>query len=120
MFIYPLEFESQSISRKTLVKNSYYSIILFQTGMVLIGFLRSSLLSHKTVVYLLAFIFIQFVVILIVFEFMRRPWEGQEILLEKALEIQQNKILEDSISNMTMSDINERENVGSDRSPSQR
>ena len=88
MFIYPLEFESQTISRKMLVKSSFYSVILFQTAMILTGLLRNSLLAPKTAVYLLAFVFIQFVVIIIIFEFMRRPWEGQEILLEKALEIQ--------------------------------
>lgn len=29
MYIYPLEFESQTISRKALVKNSFFAIILF-------------------------------------------------------------------------------------------
>jgi hypothetical protein len=29
MYIYPLDFESQVISRKTLVKNSYHGVILF-------------------------------------------------------------------------------------------
>jgi hypothetical protein len=36
---------------------------------------------------------------------MRRPWEGVEIELEKVLELQQNKILEDSISSMTLADL---------------
>lgn len=40
--------------------------------------------------------------IIIVFEFMRKPWEGVEIELEKALELEQNKILENEISCMTM------------------
>ena len=71
-----------------LVKNSFYAVILFQMGTIMIGTLKASLLSTKVAVYLMAFVFIQFIVILIVFEFMRKPWEGQEILLEKALEIQ--------------------------------
>ena len=29
MYIYPLEFESQVVSRRSLVKNSFFSIILF-------------------------------------------------------------------------------------------
>jgi len=29
LYIYPLEFESQTISRKALIKNSYFAIILF-------------------------------------------------------------------------------------------
>jgi hypothetical protein len=29
MYIYPLDFESQVLSRKTLVKNSFYAVILF-------------------------------------------------------------------------------------------
>ena len=33
---------------------------------------------------------------------MRSPWEGVEIELERVLELQQHKILEDSISVMTM------------------
>ena len=40
--------------------------------------------------------------IFVVFEFMRSPWEGVEIELERVLELQQHKILEDSISVMTM------------------
>jgi len=33
---------------------------------------------------------------------MRKPWEGSEIELEKILQLQQNKILEDSISEITI------------------
>ena len=36
---------------------------------------------------------------------MRRPWEGVEIELEKVLELQQNKILEDSISSLTLTEL---------------
>jgi hypothetical protein len=43
--------------------------------------------------------------LVIIFEFMRRPWEGVEIELEKVLELQQNKILEDSISEMTLAEL---------------
>jgi hypothetical protein len=102
LYIYPLEFESQTISRKALIKNSYYAIILFQTGMVLLGFTRKDPVSNKIGSYWIGFIIVQLVVIIITFEFMRRPWEGVEIELEKILQLQQNKILEDSISEITI------------------
>lgn len=103
LYIYPLEFESQTISRKALVKNSFYAIILFQLGMIILGFTRLDDVSNKIGFYWLGFIVIQFVIIIIYFEFMRKPWEGAEIELEKILQLQQNKILEDSISEMTIS-----------------
>ena len=34
---------------------------------------------------------------------MRKPWEGVEIELEKAMDLQQNKMFEDSISAMVLS-----------------
>jgi hypothetical protein len=37
------------------------------------------------------------------FEIFRKPWEGVEIELEKVLELQQNKILDDSVSSMALS-----------------
>jgi hypothetical protein len=42
-------------------------------------------------------------VLLFIFEIFRKPWEGVEIELEKVLELQQNKILDDSVSSMTFS-----------------
>jgi hypothetical protein len=88
MYIYPLDFESQVLSRKTLVKNSFYAVILFQLVMIGIGTLRDGLLTTKTQIYLFSFVFIQFIILVIIFEFMRRPWEGVEIELEKVLELQ--------------------------------
>ena len=38
------------------------------------------------------------------FEILRKPWEGSEIELEKVLELQQNKILDDSVSSMGLSE----------------
>ena len=88
MYIYPLDFESQAISRKTLVKNSFYGVIIFQLVMISIGSLKDDLLSSKAQVYLFSFVVIQFIILVIIFEFMRRPWEGVEIELEKVLELQ--------------------------------
>ena len=78
MYRYPLEFESQKISRMILVKNSFYTIIMFQTIMILLGSLgkqkNTVLLSPKTTIYLLCFVLIQLIVLITVFEFTRRPW----------------------------------------------
>jgi len=90
MYRYPLEFESQKISRKTLVKNSFYAVILFQVGMIALGSLGGPQinLTNKTVVYLLCFVLIQLIVLVTIFEFMRKPWQGAEIQIEKILEEQ--------------------------------
>lgn len=102
MYIYPLEFESQYLNRQSLVKNSFYSVILFQSGIVGLGMFDDAVLTLSTKMYLFALIIVQIVFIVIVFEFMRKPWEGVEIELERALELEQNKILEDEISCMTL------------------
>lgn len=90
MYIYPLEFESQTLSRKTLVKNSFYAVILFQLCMIGAGTLgqEKELLSSKAIIYLASFVAIQLVVIIMMFEFLRKPWDGAEIELERVLELQ--------------------------------
>ena len=45
-------------------------------------------LTNKTVVYLLCFVLIQLIVLVTIFEFMRKPWQGAEIQIEKILEEQ--------------------------------
>mmetsp|Transcript_42371 Transcript_42371/g.65037 ORF Transcript_42371/g.65037 Transcript_42371/m.65037 type:complete len:94 (+) Transcript_42371:2641-2922(+) len=78
------------------------------------GTFGEDLLSWRAKVYLFSFVFIQFIMIVTVFEFMRSPWEGVEIELEKALELQQNKVLEDSISCMTMTEAKTLVDLASD------
>ena len=73
--------------------------------MITLSVFSQNLLPNKVMIYLYSFVIIQWVVLIIIFEFMRRPWEGVEIELEKVLELQQNKILEDSISSMTMNEL---------------
>ena len=58
MYIYPLDFESQVLSRKTLVKNSFYAIVLFQLGMISVGTLKDGLIDARPLGYLLSFVFI--------------------------------------------------------------
>jgi hypothetical protein len=50
MYIYPLEFESQTFSRKILVKNSLYAVLLFQVGMISLGMVAGHLLSSKIII----------------------------------------------------------------------
>ena len=56
--------------------------------MISLGTLNNSGLSNKTFIYLYSFVLIQLIMMVIIFEFMRRPWEGVEIELEKVLELQ--------------------------------
>lgn len=58
LYIYPLEFESQTISRKALVKKSCFAIVLFQTGMALLGLTRQKPESNKISVYWLGFVLV--------------------------------------------------------------
>lgn len=46
------------------------------------------LMHLKSVVYLLSFVLVQLIVLVTVFEFMRRPWEGIELEVEKILDLQ--------------------------------
>lgn len=48
-----------------------------------------------------------------IFEFMRRPWQGAEVELEKILEEQQHRLFDDTISEMSLSAR------GDDRPPGQ-
>ena len=54
--------------------------------MIFLGTLGDGLLTKKMIVYLFSFVFIQLVVIVTVFEFMRKPWDGVENAMEKAME----------------------------------
>lgn len=56
----------------------------------------------KPAFYLLSAVVVQLVVLVTVFEFLRRPWEGVELEIEKILEFQENKILEDCMSSIDM------------------
>ena len=61
------------------------------------------MLKPKTTIYLLCFVLIQLIVLITIFEFMRRPWQGVEIELERILEEQQHRIFDDTLSEMSLS-----------------
>ena len=71
--------------------------------MLAFGLIANNTIPGKLFVYMFIFILMQLLVILFIFEIFRKPWEGIEIELEKVLELQQNKILDDSVSSMTFS-----------------
>jgi hypothetical protein len=54
--------------------------------MISLGTFGDSVLNKKLIVYLYSFVVIQLIVIVAVFEFMRKPWDGVENELERALE----------------------------------
>ena len=97
MYYYPLEFEPQSVSRKLIIKNSFFAVLVFQAGTIILGLWKADVredgteetfIAGKTAIYMFSLVFIELVILLTVFEFMRRPWEGVELEIEKALELQ--------------------------------
>ena len=72
--------------------------------MIGIGSMIDDLLDSRAQLYLISFVLIQLVIQVIAFEFLRKPWEGQEVELERVLELEQNKLLEGDISEMTMNE----------------
>jgi len=54
---------------------------------------------------LISFVVIELLVIIMMFEFLRKPWDGAEIELERVLALQEVKLFNDSISEMTMTEL---------------
>jgi hypothetical protein len=82
IYVYPIDFESKLQTRRALVVYSIAGIVLFQGAMF--G-LASTVLSSRVSIYLFAFLVIQVMVLVTVFEFIRKPWEGQELELERTI-----------------------------------
>jgi len=97
IYIYPIDFESKPVNRKTLVVYSIVSVILFQLAMFIFA---GSVLNKKINIYLFAYLVIQSMVVFTTFEFIRKPWVGRESEVEKALQQNANNIFE-SISSFT-------------------
>ena len=83
IYVYPIDFESKLTTRKALIVYSIVGIILFQLVMF---FIASSVLSQRITLYLFAFLIIQVMVIFTTFEFIRKPWEGQELEVERVIQ----------------------------------
>jgi len=82
IYIYPIDFESKGMYRKSLIFYSILGVIIFQLEMFVIS---GSVLSKRFNIYLFAFLVIQAMVVFTVFEFIRKPWEGREQEIEKAI-----------------------------------
>lgn len=80
-FVYPLDFESCSVNRRTLVIYTLEGIIFFQVVMV---WLCSSMLTIDLITYLSAAIFFQVILIVSLFECIRKPWKGLSCKVEQA------------------------------------
>ena len=91
-FIYPIDFESQVINRKTLIQSTLVAILIFQ-GVTVTAI--SSLVDRTSTVYLYTFLVIQILICLIVFEFVRSPWKGARLTIEEAEEELENRLFED-------------------------
>jgi hypothetical protein len=61
--------------------------------------IAGSVISKRISIYLFAALIIQIMIIYTTFEFVRKPWEGKELEIEKAIQQQANNIFE-SISSM--------------------
>ena len=91
-FVYPIDFESQIVNRKILIKCTLCSILLFQV--VTISAI-ASMIDRTTVIYLFTFLLIQLLVSLIIFEFIRSPWKGAKLTIEEAEEELENRLFEE-------------------------
>jgi len=80
IYVYPIDFETKSIYRKTLVIHSILAIILFQLVMFMIA---GTVLNKRVSIYLFAYLVIQLMVLFTTFEFIRKPWEGKELEIER-------------------------------------
>lgn len=91
-FVYPIDFESQMMNRKVLVKSTLCAILMFQaiTTTVL-----SSIIDQIKTIYLFTALFIQLLVCILIFEFIRNPWKGARLTVEEAEEEMQHKMFEE-------------------------
>lgn len=74
-----------------MIINSIVGILTFQLMMFIIS---GSVLSKRINIYLFAFLVIQSMVVFTAFEFIRKPWDGKELEIEKALQEQANNLFE--------------------------
>ena len=83
IYVYPLDFDSRPTQRKALIIYSIVGIILFQLGMFIVA---GTVISKRISIYLFAFLVIQAMILFTTFEFIRKPWDGRELEVEKALQ----------------------------------
>lgn len=91
-FVYPIDFESQLINRKSLIQSTFVAILLFQVVTITA---IAGIIDHTSAVYLYTFLVIQILICLIIFEFVRSPWKGARLTIEEAEEELENRLFED-------------------------
>lgn len=97
IYVYPAEFDTKVVNRKTLIVSIIVALLMFQTLMfIIVGFL----LSERVSVYLFAIIIIQIMVIVTSLEFVRAPWDGKETDVEVILNERNNNIF-DSLTDLS-------------------
>lgn len=69
--------------------------------------MAGSVLNKRWVIYLFAFLVIQVMILFTIFEFIRKPWEGKELEIEKIQSVQQNNLFESISSMHTFDDENQ-------------
>lgn len=91
-FVYPIDFESQEMNRKILIKTVLAAIMLFQGITIAV---IQSMVHQQTFIYLITMLVIQLLVSLVVFEFIRSPWKGVKLTIEEAEEELNQRMFEE-------------------------
>mmetsp|Transcript_42592 Transcript_42592/g.30750 ORF Transcript_42592/g.30750 Transcript_42592/m.30750 type:complete len:186 (-) Transcript_42592:336-893(-) len=91
LYVYPVDFDSISDNRRALVVYSIFAIIFFQLGTIIVA---SFNMTQSTIIYMSGFLVLQVLMICCLLEFARKPWLGKKLEIEKAMEFQNEKLLE--------------------------
>jgi hypothetical protein len=82
IYVYPIDFESKLTNRRVLIQYAIIGIALFQFGMFTI---IASASTRRVAIYIFALFIIEVMVVFTTFEFIRKPWEGEELEIEKVM-----------------------------------
>ena len=90
-FVYPIDFESQMMNRKILIKCTLSAILMYQaiTTAVL-----GSVIEQTQAIYLFTVLAIQILICVLIFEFIRNPWKGARLMIEEAEEEMRHRMFE--------------------------
>lgn len=90
-FVYPIDFESQIMNRKILIKCTLSAILLFQVITITV---LQCIIDNTATLYLVSLLVCQLLISLVVFEFIRSPWKGAVLKIEEAEEVLNNRMFE--------------------------
>ena len=90
-FVYPIDFESQMMNRKILIKCTLSAILMYQAiTTAVIG----SVIEQTQAIYLFTVLAIQILICVLIFEFIRNPWKGARLMIEEAEEEMRHRMFE--------------------------